>query len=247
MFLISRDTYQIKTTKTKGRGVFALKHIPAGTVIGDYIGRIMDDKNIDEIERADDRGCYSFEYVINNASIYPLDIKASGVHLINHSCAANCSVFDYKGHNLFFALRLIFPGEELTLDYEFDPKLGGDVSPCLCGGQFCRGTMYARVEKFGLKKKKNRNLKKREVNYEVCKVGEVLEPLKKYPEEIKDNPDKYNIYANLDVLPLVLKDKKLPSMKVLRERIRLTGRRLKFLELNLTVLAIIDEYLAVKR
>ena len=40
MFLISPSTYQIKTLKKKGRGVFAAQDIEAGTVIG-LIGGIV--------------------------------------------------------------------------------------------------------------------------------------------------------------------------------------------------------------
>jgi hypothetical protein len=246
MFLIPNNTYQIKTTKNKGRGVFALKHIPAGTLIGDYIGQVVTDSDAEKLEEKYGQGCYSFEYIGADVSLFPVDIKAPGVHLINHSCGANCSVFDYQGHNLYFAIRHIFPGEELTFDYEFDPQSDGKVSHCFCDSPFCRGTMYARVEKPSLKKKKPVVKKKEKIDYRVYKVGEVLEPLKKYPSEIKDNK-KYNVYANLKVPPLVDKQKKLPPLKELREMMRLTGRRLKFPELNLMVLALVDDHLVVER
>lgn len=250
MFLLTKDYYQIKKTKRKGSGVFARRHIPAGTIIGDYLGRVITDKEAQALENKNGQNCYSFEYIGDDVSIFPVDIKVPGVHLINHSCGANCSVFDYQGHNLYFALRHIFPGEELTSDYEFDPEADGKISYCFCESPFCRGTMYARLDKPGFNNKKNKiaankkNKKSVPEKYPVCKVGEVLPFLKKYPKEIKDR-NVYNIFSNLNVPPLITPGKKLPSLKVLREMMRLTGRRLKFPELDLMILAVIDGQLVV--
>jgi len=249
MFLLPKDSYEVRKTKKKGRGVFAKKHIPAGTLIGDYIGRVVSDDEAEILEEKYGQGCYSFEYVGEDVSLFPIDLKAVGVHLINHSCAANCNVSDVEGHNIFFALRHIFPGEEITFDYEFDPESDGSVSYCFCDSPFCRGTMYARADKPSLKKKKSERKKKKEVRpkYHVHKVGEILPPLAKYPKEIKDNHRKYNIFSNLNVPPLVTPGVKIPAVKELRERMRLTGRRLKFPDLNLSILAIVDDHLVVDR
>ncbi|MEI6528972.1 MAG: SET domain-containing protein [Candidatus Falkowbacteria bacterium] len=249
MFLIPKDFYQVRKTKNKGRGVFALKHIPAGTLIGDYVGRVVSDAEADILEEKYGQGCYSFEYVGEDVSLFPVDLKAEGVHLINHSCAANCNVSDVEGHNVFFALRHIFPGEEITFDYEFDPESDGGVSYCFCDSPFCRGTMYARVEKPNLKIKVKKEKKKKEgrPKYHVHKVGEILPPLAKYPKEIKDNHRKYNIFSYLKVPPLVNPATALPMVKELREQMRLTGRRIKFPKLNMSVLAVVDDHLVVER
>ncbi len=249
MFLLPKDFYQIRSTKKKGRGVFARKHIPAGALIGDYVGRVVSDSEAEKLEEKYGQGCYSFEYVGEDVSLFPVDLKAPGVHLINHSCAGNCSISDHKGHNIFFALRHIFPGEELTFDYEFDPESDGSVSYCFCDSPFCRGTMYARVEKPHLIKKAKtvKNKKSKEREYHIHKVGEILPPLDVYPKEIKDNHTKYNIFSNLKVVPLITPGKKLPETKVLREMMRLTGRRLRFPELKLAILAVVDDHLIVER
>ncbi len=248
MFLLEKDFFEIRKTKKKGRGVFARKHIPAGTLIGDYIGRVVSDDEAEILEEKYGQGCYSFEYIGEDVSLFPVDLKKPGVHLINHSCAANCNISDFGGHNIFFALRHIFPGEELTFDYEFDPESEGSVSYCFCDSPFCRGTMYARVDKQNLKKK-NKTVKKKEAKpkYHVHQIGEVLTALAKYPKEIKDNHKKYNIFSNLKVAPLMISAKKLPPIKELREMMRLTGRRLKFSELNLSILAIVDDHLIIER
>jgi|GEM_PF-421954 len=252
MFLLPKDSYQIKKTKKKGRGVFALKHIPAGTVVGDYIGRVVTDDEAERLEEKYGQGCYSFEYIGKDVSLFPVDLKVVGVHLINHSCAANCGIADYKGHNIFFALRHIFPGEEITFDYQFDPESDGSVSYCFCDSPFCRGTMYARFEKPSLKNKKKKERKKKisKQKYPVSKVGEILPPLDKYPTLMKDDRTKHNIFANIKVPALITPisaNHKLPAVKELREMMRLTGRRLKFPEINLTILAIVDDHIVAER
>ncbi len=251
MFLIPKDAYQVRKTKKKGRGVFALKHIPAGTIVGDYLGRVVNDSEAGKLEEKYGQGCYSFEYFGEDISIFPVDLKAPGVHLINHSCGANCSVYDLEGHNIYFALRHIFPGEEITFDYEFDPESTGKVSYCFCDSPFCRGTMYARIDKIPLKKanlKKKKEVKKtKKEKFHIYKVGEILPLLEKYPKEIKDDHTKYNIFANLEVPALINPGSKLPALKVIREIIRLSGRRLKFPDINMTILAVVDDHLVVER
>ena len=48
MFLIPSSWYKVKTLKKKGQGVFALHDIAAGTVIGDYLGKLIPFDGADE-------------------------------------------------------------------------------------------------------------------------------------------------------------------------------------------------------
>ena len=43
MFLLNTDYWEVKESEKKGRGVFVKKDITAGTVIGDYLGKIVSD------------------------------------------------------------------------------------------------------------------------------------------------------------------------------------------------------------
>jgi uncharacterized protein len=63
----------------------------------------------------------------------------NGTHYINHSCAPNAYMRTVYGHVLFFALRDIKRGEEITIDYE--DTLHPDSKRCFCGAQSCRGTI----------------------------------------------------------------------------------------------------------
>lgn len=63
----------------------------------------------------------------------------NGTHYINHSCVPNAFMQIISDHILFFALRDISPGEEITIDYE--QTLHSDDKRCICGAEKCRGTI----------------------------------------------------------------------------------------------------------
>ena len=248
MFLLPPEYYQIKKTKKKGRGVFALKEIPAGTVIGDYVGRLIPDEKLAALEKKYDNACYSMDYNDNGLSIFPVDVKSAGVHLINHACSANCDAYFYYGHTLYFALRRLLPGEELTIDYGFDTDGSNKrefLHPCFCGSPFCRGTMYvseAKLKRYGdFYRAETRGQK-----FKTLKAGEILPPLKKYPKEIKDN-EIFNLFAETEATPVNCRDDKMPAVKELRKRLRGSGRILNFTKIGLKVVAITDGRIVVKK
>jgi len=259
MFLIDRSSYEIRAIGRKGKGVFARREIPAGTIVGDYLGRIVSDKEAARLEKKLGGHYYSFEYIGRNKSIFPVDCQAPGVHLINHSCAPNCATTDIKGHNVYYALRHIFKGEELTVDYEFDPESDGGPAPCFCDSPFCRGTMHARMKKptiarksaLGHKQKKKGGFQDKPGKYQVVPIGEFLPPLAKYPANIPDsvqrNGQVNDLYANLNVAPLTCPESVLPKLSELRRRLRTSGRPLRFAKLNLTILGAADNHLVAKR
>jgi hypothetical protein len=68
-------------------------------------------------------------------------VGGSDAIYINHSCEPNCE-FDFEGEQAFvMASRDIDTGEELTLDYAYDPS--GPPEACVCGTDACRGTINA--------------------------------------------------------------------------------------------------------
>ena len=66
-------------------------------------------------------------------------VGGSGAEIINHSCEPNLISRIMKGHILYMSLRTINPGEELTIDYQFDDP--NEKTPCSCRAAKCRGTM----------------------------------------------------------------------------------------------------------
>ena len=186
MFLIKSDSWEIKQTKNKGLGVFAKKEIKKGTVIGDYLGKVI--KTADYDLSKDKDGLYLM-YLTDEASIYP-DLKKDDIHLFNHSCEPNCWIYLYHGHILFFALRNIKPSEELTISYLLNPKSKSHKNCthiCICGSKNCTGTMHLSQKKFDLWQKfQNKMKKKTKITKFV--FGENLPKLAIYPKRIPKNP-----------------------------------------------------------
>ena len=237
MLVIPSSYWSVVKTKHKGRGVFARKVIEPGTVVADYVGRILTNKQADAIDAL--MGVFRSDDEV----IWPADTKAIGAHVVNHSCAASCGYYPYRGHVLIVSLRRIFPGEELTADYMMDPPTDYKPStyyPCLCESKFCRSTMYSTVDHSNrftydfLVKKQGKYIKKMLVPF-----GQVLPLLPKYPDQVKDEPI-YSLYGSATKKPFIINTKSLLSIKQLRGLIRETGRYLKFPFLGVTVYGIND-------
>ncbi|MDO8658880.1 MAG: SET domain-containing protein-lysine N-methyltransferase, partial [Candidatus Levybacteria bacterium] len=189
MFLLTADYRQIKKTKEKGYGVFAKKEIVIGTIISDYLGMVIKTAEYD-LDK-DKKGLYLM-YLSDQASIYP-DLKKPGPHLINHSCAPNCWIYTHCGHTLFFAIRNIKPGEELTISYLLSPNSGncnGCTHVCKCGSKTCTGTMHLPEDKYKMWQK-FQNKEKKKTKTTKFTFGKTLPKFESYPESLPINP----IYA----------------------------------------------------
>lgn len=189
MFLLKDNSWEIRKTKEKGLGVFSKKEIAAGTVIGDYLGKVIRiaDYDLDN----DKKGLFSM-YFRDDALIYP-DLTKPDIHLLNHSCKSNCWIYIYCGHTLFFTLRKIKLGEELTISYLLSPDDGTCKSCthiCKCGSKSCSGTMHLSKDKYERWQKfQNKERKKTKIAKFV--FGKNLPKLSFYPKKIPNIP----IYA----------------------------------------------------
>ncbi len=185
MFLIDKEYWKVKTTKSKGKGVFAKKEIAKGTIIGDYMGRVIRTKDFDFKKEADN---LYLMYYHDQASIYP-DLDKPGIHLINHSCIPNCWIYTLHGHTLIFALKKILPSEELTISYLLPPQ-----SPlcnpcphiCKCGNKICSGTFH--LPEDGFKKWRMFQTSREKIDKRTkIKYGSELKPLPIYPKRVSDD------------------------------------------------------------
>jgi hypothetical protein len=180
MILLTKDYWEIKTTKEKGRGLFAKKNITKGTVIGDYIGKV-----IHPWEAIVDEENFYLMYYHDTAAITP-DLNKPGVHLLNHSCVPNAWLYVYKGHTLAFALNNIAKGEELTIPYLL-PPIDEFCKPCLhickCKNLGCNGTMHLSKEQYNSWQKFNQSWAKQTKRAKVS-FGKDLSVLKTYPKII---------------------------------------------------------------
>lgn len=185
MFLIPKDSWQIKRAKKKGLGVFAKKEIKKGTIIGDYLGKIVKTAQYDV--KSDEKGLFLM-YFSDELCIYP-NLKKPGIHLLNHSCSPNCFIYIHQSHTLFFALRDIKAGEELTISYLLDSKdktCKDCPHDCLCLSKNCTGTMHLAPKKYKLWQKFQE--KKKSAKTAKVAIGKNLPKLKTYPKTIPTDP-----------------------------------------------------------
>ncbi|HYO91797.1 MAG TPA: SET domain-containing protein-lysine N-methyltransferase [Pyrinomonadaceae bacterium] len=126
----------IRKSPINGKGCFATVMFPRRKKIADYTGeRISDEEaNRRAARRRILRICALDEQWSIDGSR-----GGNGTHYINHSCEPNCFMKILHGHVQFYALRDIYPGEEITLDYI--STLHSDKKRCHCRARNCRGTI----------------------------------------------------------------------------------------------------------
>ena len=119
-----------------GKGCFATIDFARGRKIAEYTGERIPDR---EAQRRA-RGRAKLR-ICDIDGRWSLDGSrgGNGTHYINHSCEPNSYMKIIYGHILFYALRNIRAGEEITIDYV--ATLHSDQKRCLCGAPACRGTI----------------------------------------------------------------------------------------------------------
>lgn len=236
MFLIPDDSWEVRKTMTKGRGIFAMKEITAGTVIGDYLGKVIRTADESDIDEKDN---FYLMFYHDYASIFP-DLTKPGIHLLNHSCTPNVWMYTYHGHTLFFVLRRIFPGEEMTVSYLLSPQKDCPECThfCICNSILCYGTMHM-AEKRHAEWSEFHEKEAAKTGRQRIRYGKNLPKLKTYPQSIPD-ARVYTLFAAKGQKAIVKEDETLPSVSVLRESIRETGRAIDFPNLKQRVLGITE-------
>jgi SET domain-containing protein len=126
----------IRKSKINGKGCFATIPFKRGRKIAEYAGERIND--LEAQKRARRRRLLRICDIDGRFSIDG-SRGGNGTHYINHCCEPNAYMRTLYGHVLFFALRDIRPGEEITIDYE--QTLHPDSKRCFCGAKNCRGTI----------------------------------------------------------------------------------------------------------
>lgn len=126
----------IRKSPINGRGCFATTTFKRGRKIAEYTGERISD--FEANHRGHNRRILRICYVNSRWSLDGAR-GGNGTHYINHSCEPNAFMKNLYGHVLFYALRDIKPGEEITVDYEL--TLHPDTKRCYCGTKTCRGTI----------------------------------------------------------------------------------------------------------
>ena len=126
----------IRKSKINGKGCFATAFFSRRRKICEYAGELI--SNAEAKRRARTRRKLRICAIDRRRSIDG-SRGGNGSHYINHSCQPNAFMQGVRGHLLFFALRDIQPGEEITIDYQ--TTLHPDSKRCTCGASQCRGTI----------------------------------------------------------------------------------------------------------
>ena len=119
MALAQSDYVEVKKSAGKGRGVFAKKQIPEGTILERAPVLVVKWKPIEKSELAN----YIYEWGKGTVAV------ALGYgSLYNHSYTPNARYEDLNGQiKQYIALRDIEAGEEVTINYNADPENKTDV------------------------------------------------------------------------------------------------------------------------
>ena len=120
-------------------GVFAQERIPARRNVIEYVG-----ERVNGVETCRRMKHAKETYIFRLDEFWRIDgsVGGSGAEFINHSCEANLRWRRRGDGILCQSVRPIVAGEELTLDYQFSPKIPKVL--CRCGSPKCRGTINSR-------------------------------------------------------------------------------------------------------
>jgi len=133
---------RVRRSRIQGVGVYAADSIPPRRKVIEYSGeRISLRQAIKRLRKICGPGGSKHLSMFRLNRSWRIDgaVGGSGAELINHSCDPNLKARIVGEHILFFSLRRIRKGEELTLDYRLNPETFR--IPCHCGSPNCRGTL----------------------------------------------------------------------------------------------------------
>ncbi len=133
----ARFKLSVRPSKIHRWGVFAEERIPKNRKVIEYTGELISRR---ETKRRSEASELIYLFTVNSYWCRDGAVGGSGAEYVNHCCEPNCKAWISRGeHILYMSLRDIEPGEELTLDYNFDKNVEKVV--CGCGAAKCRGTI----------------------------------------------------------------------------------------------------------
>ncbi len=139
--------FKVRRSRIHGRGVFAVRRIPKGTrvveYLGDRISHVQADRRYDDHDENDN---HTFLFSVDRGLVIDAGVDGNEARFINHSCGPNCESVIERRRVFIEAIRDIMPGEELSYDYQIgrergDPPNVDQIYACRCGSAQCRGTM----------------------------------------------------------------------------------------------------------
>jgi SET domain-containing protein len=140
---------QVRRSGVHGKGMFALRDIPAGTRLIEYTGERIDwPEALRRHPHDPDQPNHTFYFSLDDGRVIDANRGGNASRWINHACDPNCEADENAGRVFIDALRDLHAGEELFYDYglvideRYTPKLKKEYE-CRCGAPNCRHTMLA--------------------------------------------------------------------------------------------------------
>jgi hypothetical protein len=156
---LNKRRFKVSKSRIQGLGAFAAQKIRKGTRIIEYIGERISSKEADA--RYDDESVHPHVllFKVDARTVVDAGVNGNDARFINHCCEPNCEPIIDNRRIYIEALRTIFPGEELTYDYNLtredgDNKHTEKAFVCRCGAPTCRGTMLEPLPKRKKRKRK---------------------------------------------------------------------------------------------
>ncbi len=147
---------QVRLSPIHGRGVFAVRDLPAESPVIEYRGQRLTHAQADRDYAGNAESGHTFLFTLNDRYVIDANQGGNAARWINHSCQPSCQAFliEHPGRDrrldrvVIETLRPIGAGEELsynyaiTLDERHTPRLKKRWA-CRCGAPHCTGTMLS--------------------------------------------------------------------------------------------------------
>jgi len=116
-----------------GLGLFAIEEIKKGEIVAVKGGEILTKQQL----AAASTTLHAEMQIADDLFIAPKTEKdyVKSMMCLNHSCNPNLGI---RGDIVFISMRIIYPGEELTVDYAMMDNVPSRFL-CICGSRECRG------------------------------------------------------------------------------------------------------------
>ncbi|MGB8646932.1 MAG: SET domain-containing protein-lysine N-methyltransferase [Anaerolineae bacterium] len=144
---------EVRPSPIQGMGVFALRPIPKGTRVVEYIGERISHAESDRRYDDDAMGrAHTFLFIVDDATVIDAAVGGNEARFINHSCAPNCESLIEAGRVWIETIRNIARGEELSYDYQLERpgryrQEYEQEYACHCGAPTCRGILLVKPKK----------------------------------------------------------------------------------------------------